>query len=91
LAKGLEQLPITGGVVTRWRGNAVSMVCFDRGDKQMLFLFVLDRSAFKDAPPAAGQAQVEKVNRLLTSSWSEGDKTYILAGPEDTELLRKSP
>ena len=86
LPNGLDKLSVTGGVSARWRGHPVSMVCFDRGDKQMLFLFVVDRSAVKDPPPAT---QVAKVNQLLTSSWSQGDKTYVLAGPEDTALLRK--
>ena len=89
LDNGLEKLSITGGVFSRWRGNPVSMVCFDRGDKQMLFLFVLDRSAVKDAPPRAPQSA--KVNKLLTTSWSEGDETYLLAGPEDSALLREQP
>ena len=50
LPPGLEKLALTGGASLKWRGNPVSMVCFDRGDRQMLFLFVMDRSAVKDAP-----------------------------------------
>jgi len=91
LARGLEQLHLTGGVVSNWRGNPVSMVCFDRGDTQMVFLFVVARAAIKDAPPASASAEVAKVNRLLTSGWSEGDKTYLLAGPEDSAVLRRGP
>jgi len=87
LARGLEQLHLTGGVVSNWRGNPVSMVCFDRGDKQMVFLFVVARTAIKDAPPQS--AEVAKINKLLTSGWSDGDKTYLLAGPEDSAVLRR--
>ena len=58
------------------------MVCFDRGDRQMLFLFVLGRSALKDAPSTA--AEMAKVNKLMTQSWTQGDKTYLLAGPPDS-------
>ena len=86
VTNGLEKLSVTGGVFSRWRNHPVSMVCFDRGDKQMLFLFVVHRSAFKD-PPA--ENETAKVNKLLTSSWSEGDKTYLLAGPEDSAVLRR--
>jgi len=89
LAKGLEKLHVTGGVVSTWRGNPVSMVCFDRGDKQMVFLFVIARSAVKDAPPASTSVEMAKVNKLLTSGWSDGDKTYLLAGPEDSAVLRR--
>lgn len=84
---GLERLSLTGGGLLRWRSHPVSMVCFDRGDTQMLFLFVVRRSALKDPPPAT--PQVHKVNKLLAASWSQGDKIYLLAGPEDSAFPRK--
>src|SRR5439155_25361796 len=86
VTNGLEKLSITGGVCSRWRSHPVSMVCFDRGDRQMVFLFVVDRAALKDPPP--GSKQMAKVNKLLTSSWSEGGRTYLMAGPEDSAVLR---
>jgi len=87
VTNGLETLSVTGGGCLNWRGHPVAMTCFDRGDSQMVFLFVIARSALKDAPPAA--RQLAKVNKLLTASWTEGNKTYLLAGPQDTALLRK--
>jgi len=87
VTKGLAQLQLTGCGLLRWRGNPVSMVCFDRGDKQMLFLFVVDRSAMKDPP--AETPQVARVNQLLTVSWARGDKAYLLAGPEESDFARK--
>ena len=53
----------------------------------MLFLFVLNRSAIKDPPPAA--PRLAKVNALLTASWTQGDKAYVLAGPEEVNFLQK--
>ncbi len=87
LPQAVEKLSVTGGGCLRWRDNPVSMVCFDRGDQQMLFLFVMARSALHDAPPPT--SEVAKVNKLLTTSWSQGEMTYVLAGPEDSVLLRK--
>lgn len=87
LPPGVERLALTGGGVLRWRGHPVSMVCFDRGDKEMLFLFVLERSALPDAPP--GTPQLARVNKLLTASWTQDNRSYVLAGPEDAEFLRK--
>ncbi len=87
LPKSLEKLSVTGGGCLRWRGNPVSMVCFDRGDKQMLFLFVMARSALPNAPPAGSEAA--KVNKLLTTSWTQGEMTYVLATPEEPMPLRK--
>jgi len=87
LTKGLERLPLTGGGALRWRNNPVSMVCFNRGDNQMIFLFVLNRSALKDPPPA--KPQVSKSNDFITVRWSCGDKTYLLAGPEEAGFVEK--
>jgi len=84
---GLKSRQLSGGGVLKWRGHPVSMVCFDRGDKQMLFLFVTDRSAFKDAPEQ--KPQVAHVDDLLSVSWAEGDKIYTLAGPDEPEFLQK--
>ena len=87
LTKGLEHLPLTGGGCLRWRGHAVAMVCFNRGDDQMLFLFVMPRSALTDPPPAV--PQVAKVTDLETASWTQGEYSYVLAGPEEPEFPRK--
>jgi hypothetical protein len=87
VAPGLEHLQLTGGGRLTWRSNPVAMVCFDRGDKQMLFLFVLKRSAVKDPPPAT--PQLARVNQMLTASWTRGDNTYVLAGPEEADFLKK--
>ena len=84
---GLEKQTLAGGGRLEWRGNPVSMVCFQGADKRMLFMFVVGRSVLKDAPAAVGE--LARVNKLLTESWSQGDKTYILAGPEDSALLRR--
>lgn len=87
LPAGLGRLSLTGGGLVRWRGHPVSMVCFDRGDREMLFLFVLDRAAVPDAPPPV--PEVAKVNKLLTASWSQDNRTYVLAGPQEAEFLKK--
>ena len=87
LARGLEHLQLTGGGRLTWRSTPVTMGCFDRGDKQMLFLFVLKRSALKDPPPET--PQLAKVNQLVTASWSRGDNIYVLAGPEEADFAGK--
>jgi hypothetical protein len=87
LTQGLERLQLTGGGLLTWRSHPVSMVCFDRGDKQMLFLFVMKRSAVKDPPPET--PQLTRVREMATASWSHGDNTYILAGPEEADFVRK--
>jgi hypothetical protein len=87
LPAGLARLSLTGGGALKWRNQPVAMVCFDRGDNQMLFLFVLERAAVKDAPPSEPQAT--QVNKLMTVSWSDGDRTYVLAGPAEENFVKK--
>ena len=87
VTRGLERLQLTGGGRLTWRSNPVAMVCFDRGDKQMLFLFVMKRSAVKDPPPET--PQLTKVRQMLAASWTRGDNTYVLAGPEEADFAKK--
>ncbi len=83
----LTKLSVMGGGVLHWRNNPVSMVCFDRGDKQMLFLFVMNRTAVKDPPGCA--PSIQQISSQTVLGWSEGDKAYVLAGPEEADFLKK--
>lgn len=87
LPKGLSKLPVVGGGALKWHSNPVTMVCFDRGDKKMLFFFVLSRSAVKDSP--ALKPELTHISRLQSASWTEGDNVYVLAGPEESNFLQK--
>lgn len=87
LPAALERLPGDGGAVLRWRNKAVSMVCFDLGNHNDLFLFVASRADLPDAP-SAPEPQFTQIGRLTAASWSTGDKTYVLAGPGDEEFVR---
>jgi hypothetical protein len=84
--QGLDRLQLTGCGLLTWRSHRVTMVCFERSDKQMLFLFVMKRSAVKDPPPET--PQLSKVSQMQTASWTRGDYTYVLAGPEEGDLLK---
>ena len=87
VSDGLQKIAVKGAGRLRWRGYPVSMVCFERDDKQLLYLFVLDQTAVKDSP--SGTPDVAPVNKLMTASWSSGKRTYVLAGPEDAQSIRK--
>jgi hypothetical protein len=87
IPNGLERLQLTGGGALKWRGNPVTMVCFDRGDSQMLYLFVMKKEALKDPPPQT--PQTFEISDLAAASWSEGDKIYLLAGLAEPDFPRK--
>ena len=84
----LAPMALTGGGVHTWRGKPVSMVCFDPGAKPMVFLFVVDRGGIRDLPPSV--PEFARVSRLVTASWTDGSKAYLLATEaEDESALRK--
>ncbi|MDB6034633.1 MAG: hypothetical protein JWM16_4971 [Verrucomicrobiales bacterium] len=85
--KPLTQLKVTGGGRLEWRSNPVSMVCFDRGSGQMLFLFVMNQAAVKDAPSRPAP-ELKQVSKLATASWTKGGKTYLLAGEGELAALQ---
>jgi hypothetical protein len=84
----LEKLPGDGGAVLRWNDKMVSMVCFDLGNHNELFLFVASRSDLPDAP-SASEPQFTQIGRLTAASWSAGDRTYVLAGPGDEQFVSR--
>ena len=81
LPAALQKAAFTGCAVEGWQNVRVSMICFRTGrplppnQSSDLWLFVVDRAALKDAPAAL---QVAVANRLLTATWTQGDKVYLL-------------
>jgi len=86
LPQPLSSLPALGAGVLSWQNRSVSMICLDSGDQGTLFLFVVDRAAVRNAP---AQPEYAAVSELMTVSWSEGSKTYVLAGHGGKESLQR--
>jgi hypothetical protein len=86
VTRGLERVPLAGGGVLRWHGQPVSMVCFYRRqtpeDKEMLYLFVLRKSALPDPPAPVPHAQ--DLKGMSTMSWTDGENIYLLTGPQES-------
>lgn len=89
IPSGLARLELAGGGRLQWRGHPVSMICFDRGDSEMVFLFVIRGNALADAPP--GTAELAQVNKLATMSWSRGENVYLLAGIPEPGFAERFP
>ncbi|HKW30258.1 MAG TPA: hypothetical protein VJT54_13055 [Verrucomicrobiae bacterium] len=89
----LEKVAMTGCAIQSWQGVKVSMICFRTGKTLPpgqagdLWLFVIDRSLVKNAP-AAGPPQLARVNQLITATWSQGDKLYLLGTAGDEQTIR---
>jgi hypothetical protein len=88
LPQNLDLLPALGAGLQRWQGQRVSRVCLDGGAQGTLFLFVVDGAGLK-RPPGASPEFVP-VSKLMTASWTQGGKAYVLAGTSGREALRKN-
>jgi len=93
LPAGLRNVAVTGCAVEKWQDKKVAMVCFRTGKplppgtKSDLWLFVVDRSSVGDAP-APGSPVLANVNVLITATWSEGNKMYLLGVAGDEHTIR---
>ena len=85
LPQALSRLPVMGAGVLSWQDRRVSMVCLDGGTHGTVFLFVVDGSSVKNPPQ---QREYAPENSLVTAGWTEGGKTYVLAGTGEQEWLR---
>lgn len=86
LPPNLDRLPALGAGVLSWQDRRASMVCLNSGAQGTLFLFVVDGSSVRNAP---AQEEYAAVSDLMTVSWSEGGKTYVLAGHGGKESLQR--
>jgi uncharacterized membrane protein YbaN (DUF454 family) len=88
LPAGLGQLPGAGCALLSWQNQPVSLVCFQLSPKDLVWLFVIDRTALSDPPPPS-HTQFEPVGKLMTATWTQGGKTYLLAGIGDKALIQQ--
>jgi uncharacterized membrane protein YbaN (DUF454 family) len=88
LTPAMQKLEAEGVSVIHWRGRKVSLICLDAGEDKDLFLFVVERSVFRDAP-AMQSPQFVRVGEMTTAAWRAGDTVYFLAGRGDEQFLRQ--
>lgn len=90
----LQQAAQTGCAVESWQSTRISMICFRTGQplapgtQSDLWLFVADQASVKDAR-LDSTPQISKVNRLVTATWAENGKVYLLGTTADEATLRK--
>jgi hypothetical protein len=94
LPAALKQANLVGCAVEGWQDVRVSMICFHTGrplapgEQSDLWLFVVDRASVRGAP-AGNSPQFSKVNRLITATWTQGDKLYLLGTEGDERTIRQ--
>jgi hypothetical protein len=94
LSKPLQQAVLMGCAVESWQSTKVSMICFRTGQplapgmQNDLWLFVVDQDSVKGAP-LDSSPHISKVNELVTATWVENGKLYLLGTTADETVLRK--
>lgn len=88
LPAGLDGRPSLGCRLFEWKGQKVSLICFELANRHVAHLLVIDRGAFDDAP--TDSPQFAQMGEVATVSWSHGDKTYLVAskGVNKQDLLK---
>jgi hypothetical protein len=87
LPPGLSRLPVIGAGILTWQGKEVSMICLDSTNRGTLFLFVLDRSTVKEPP--SKEPEFAQIFQMMTASWTQDGKVYLLAGHGGMEELHR--
>jgi hypothetical protein len=83
----------TGGKALDWQDKQVAMICLNSGKKDVpksgdLFLFIVDKTAVKGPLPGPTPVITQDRKNIVSSSWTSGDKTYILAGLGDEAFIK---
>lgn len=92
LPAALTKAEIIGCSVQNWQGAKVSMICFRTGkplppgQQGDLWLFVVDRAAVKQAPDTNSPG-LASVNTLITATWTQDGKLYLLGTPGDERTI----
>ena len=90
----LEKVAATGCTVKYWSGTRIAMICFRTGKPLPpgrpgdLWLFVTDSASVKGAPDTTAP-QFAQVNQIITATWTQNGKLYLLATEGDEQTIRK--
>jgi hypothetical protein len=94
LPTSLEKTAATGCAIESWGKAKVAMICFRTGkplppnEPGDLWLFVVDRAAVKGAPTSTSP-RFTQINRIITATWTQGDKLYLLGTEGDKQTIQK--
>ncbi|HSY42960.1 MAG TPA: hypothetical protein VK811_03560 [Candidatus Acidoferrum sp.] len=94
LPAGMQKVAMMGCAAKTWQNSKAAMICFRTGKPLPhdqigdLWLFVVDRTAVKDAPDSSAP-QFAKVNGLMTATWTQGGKLYLLSTDGDESDIKK--
>ena len=74
--------------VVDWNGHKATLICYVLNGRDHLDLFVLDGVPFRGFTPSQ-TPKFAPANGLMTATWTQGRKTYLLAASGGEAVLRK--
>ena len=83
----LQSVTVIGGGAVEWNGHKVALACMKEG-RRGLWLFVIEKSALRDAPKTE-TPQVKEVENAPTAAWSQDGNAYLFTVQGDEAFLRK--
>lgn len=84
----VRDLPIYGCAKMNWRGQPMSIVCFNLGGGREVHLVTVSVENLP-APPPEGEPEYATLNGYMTASWIEGDVAMMLIGKVERADLEK--
>jgi hypothetical protein len=78
LPSGLRDARVHGCRMVQVDGHRVPMICLSEGSRH-LHLFVVEGTMFANLPPAESP-DFQKCGAWKTTSWQQGEKTFVLTG-----------
>jgi len=88
LPVGLRANQTEGCRVVDWNGHKVTLICYVFDGKDHLDLFVLDGVPLRGFTPSQ-TPQFAQADGLMTATWTQGRKTYLLTASGGEAVLRK--
>lgn len=85
LTPTLAKLDLEGGCLLDWHGHQVTLMCLEAKDHDV-WLFAVENAALPDVPAPA--PVFAKTGKITTASWTDGERTYILATEGDEAELK---
>jgi hypothetical protein len=83
----LHSVTVIGGGAVEWNGHKVALACMKEG-RHGLWLFVIEKSALRDAPEAE-TPRIKEVESTPTAAWSQDGKAYLFTVQGDEAFLKK--
>ena len=87
LPDGLRRLPVKGGGSFTWKGQPVSMLCFDWQGQETFYLFVIEQNHVENATLPEAPAVIP-YRGTSTAAWETSELVYLLVAKTEQDTLR---